>query len=64
MSQNEIIDQMMVLVDVLHDMGITPNITTSLCDNVEFKEFRAVVKAINLYVDMCYDDSYADRGDS
>ena len=64
MSQNEIIDQMMELVDVLNDMGITPNITTSLCENVEFREFRAVVKAINLYVDMGYDDSYADRSDN
>ena len=64
MSQTEIIDQMMELVDVLNDMGITPNITTSLCENVEFREFRAVVKAINLYVDMGYDDSYADRSDN
>ena len=64
MSQTEIIDQMMELVDVLHDMGITPNITTSLCENVEFREFRAVVKALNLYVDMGYDDSYADKGDN
>ena len=64
MSQTEIIEQMMELVDVLNDMGITPNITTSLCENVEFREFRAVVKAINLYVDMGYDDSYADRSDN
>ena len=64
MSQTEIIDQMMELVDVLHDMGITPNITPSLCENVEFREFRAVVKALNLYVDMGYDDSYADKGDN
>ena len=32
MSQNEIIEQMMELGNVLDDMGIKPNITTSLCE--------------------------------
>lgn len=64
MSQTEIIDQMTELVNVLYDMEIRPNKTTALYNNAEFREFRAVVKALNMYVNMGYEEDYADRSDN
>lgn len=63
MSQKEMIRQMLELGDVLHEMNIEYNKTTLLSENDDFKKFRAVVKALNLYVDIADTDNYGELGD-
>lgn len=63
MTQNEIINQMLGLADVLYKMDIQANKTTSLSGNDDFRNFRAIVKALNLYVDIANTDEYGELGD-
>lgn len=63
MSQKEMIRQMLELGDVLHEMSIEYNKTTLLSNNDDFRKFRAVVKALNLYVDIADTDNYGELGD-
>lgn len=63
MSQKEFITQMLRLSDVLYGIDIPINKTTSLSDNDGFRKFRAVVKALNIYVDIGESERYDELGD-
>lgn len=63
MSQKEFINQMLRLSDVLNVIDIPINQTNSLSDNDGFQKFRAVVKALNLYVDLGESEEYLELGD-
>lgn len=63
MSQKEFIVQMLRLSDVLYEIDIPINKTTSLSRNDGFQKFRAVVKALNIYVDIGESERYDELGD-